>query len=165
MSKYNLLNSVKNIHNCKILEIGVAEGNTLKSLLEINNTLEYTGVDPWIWSIELTRPPHGLKQLKSQDDIDGWYHKVLDIIKPFSNRAKVIRGFSKNIIPTLSEKFDVIHIDGDHTYDGCKWDLDNTLPLLKDGGTIVVDDVRTWDGVTQAWKEFKEQYPHIKVLP
>lgn len=165
MSKSRLINLVKSIENCKVLEIGVAEGNTLKSLLESNNTLTYLGIDPWMWSIELTKPPHGLKQLKSQDDIDKWYEKVLNRLESFDGRGRVLRGFSKNIIPTLSEKFDVIHIDGDHTYDGCKWDLDNTLPLLKDGGTIVVDDVRTWDGVTQAWKEFKEENPNLKVLP
>ena len=165
MSKYKLIETVKKIENCKILEIGVAEGNTLKSLLECNESLRYVGIDPWHWSIELTLPPHGLKQLKSQEDIDKWYMGVLEILKYFNNRGKVIRGFSKDIIPSIDEKFDVIHIDGDHTYEGCKWDLDNVKSLLKDGGTIVVDDVNVWPGCTRAWKEFKEENPNLKVLP
>ena len=163
--KHNLIKLVKTIENCKVLEIGVAQGNTMVSLLECNPSLTYLGIDPWYWSIELTRAPHGLKQLKSQDDIDTWYYGVLDKLKIYKNRGSVIRGFSKDIIPDIKEKFDVIHIDGDHTYEGCKWDLDNIKSLLKSDGVVVVDDVRTWPDVHQAWQEFKKENESIIVIP
>ena len=151
-------------NNCKVLEIGVAEGNTMVRLLESNPTLEYVGIDPWHWSEEMNKWPNGLG-FKNQEEVDEWYERVLKRLEPFNGRGKVIRGFSKDVLLDLKDKFDVIHIDGDHTYEGCKWDLYNCLHLLKEGGTIVVDDVHFIREVTQAWKEFKKDYPHLKVLP
>lgn len=40
-------------------------------------------------------------------------------------------------------KFDLIHIDGDHTPNGLDHDLGLCLPVLADDGVMVVDDV-TW---------------------
>lgn len=165
MSNKSSLYKVANKENCEVLEIGVAEGNTMVELLKRNPTLTYVGIDPWHFSDELTKPPHGLKQLKSQEDIDGWYEGVLNRLKEFNNRGKVIKGFSKEIIPTITKTFDVIHIDGDHTYEGCKWDIINVIPLLKENGIMVIDDVHYWEGCTRAWKEAKEQFPNIHILP
>ena len=36
--------------------------------------------------------------------------------------------------------FDVIYIDGDHTYNGCLSDLNRSLPLLSDRGLLIIDD-------------------------
>jgi len=43
-----------------------------------------------------------------------------------SNDVQFKPGFSQNILPPLSEKFDLIYIDGDHTYEGTKSDWLNT---------------------------------------
>ena len=67
MSNKRQLIDVCNKPNCRVLEIGVAEGNTMVELLKSNPTLTYLGVDPWKWSVELTQPPHGLSQLESQE--------------------------------------------------------------------------------------------------
>jgi len=165
MSNKSQLYKAIAIPNCRVLEIGVAEGNTMVELLKRNPTLTYLGIDPWKWSIELTQPPHGLSQLKSQEDIDKWYEGVLRLLEDFDGRGEIIKGTSKEIIPQLTELFDVIHIDGDHTYEGCKWDIDNTISLLKEDGVMVIDDVHFWPGCTQAWKESKEEYQHISILP
>ena len=39
-----------------------------------------------------------------------------------SNDIQLKTGFSQNILPSLNEKFDLIYIDGDHTYEGTKSD-------------------------------------------
>lgn len=163
--KNRLLKIVNKYKNCNVLEIGVAQGNTSKLLLNSKSDLTYTGVDPWHWSKEIMEPPHNLKSLKCQEDVDKWYEQVLEKIKPFGTRAKVLRGFSKDVIPKIKETFHVIHVDGDHTYEGCKTDCDLVLALLKPGGTIVVDDVNYWEGCTKAWKEFKSENPNIKIIP
>ena len=43
-----------------------------------------------------------------------------------SNDVQFKPGFSQNILPSLDEKFDLIYIDGDHTYEGTKSDWLNT---------------------------------------
>jgi spermidine synthase len=151
MSNKNQLIQQCKHHNCKVLEIGVAEGNTMVTLLESNPTLEYVGIDPWKWSEEMNKPPHALG-FKNQDEVDEWYERVLTRLEPFKERGRVIRGFSSDVLLELKEKFDVIHIDGDHTYEGCNWDLNNCLHLLKEDGTIVVDDVHYLNVITKAWQ-------------
>ena len=164
MSNKNQLIEQCKEDNCKVLEIGVAEGNTTIKLLESNPTLQYVGIDPWHWNEEMNKPPHRLA-FKNQEEVDDWYERVLTRLEPFKERSKVIRGFSKDVLLELKDKFDVIHIDGDHTYEGCRWDLYNCSHLLKEGGTIVVDDVHYWEGCTRAWREFKRDNPNLKVLP
>lgn len=39
-----------------------------------------------------------------------------------------------------SNKYDIIFIDGDHTYEQCYRDIVNSLAILNEGGTIVVHD-------------------------
>ena len=37
-------------------------------------------------------------------------------------------------------QFDLINVDGDHSYEGCLKDMTNCWPLLRDGGIMIVDD-------------------------
>lgn len=48
------------------------------------------------------------------------------------------------------ERYDVIIIDGDHSYSGVRNDYQNYRPLLREGGFIIFDDygVPEWQGVT-----------------
>lgn len=57
-------------------------------------------------------------------------------------RYDIFWGDSKTILPALTPKkwFDLIYIDGDHTYEGCMADIRNALPLLVPGGTLCGDD-------------------------
>jgi beta-1,4-mannosyl-glycoprotein beta-1,4-N-acetylglucosaminyltransferase len=50
-------------------------------------------------------------------------------------------------------KFDMIFIDGDHTYEGCKSDILNTVDLLEPDGILCGHDYITWPGVKQAVDE------------
>jgi predicted O-methyltransferase YrrM len=38
------------------------------------------------------------------------------------------------------QKFDLLFIDGDHSYQGCTNDLENWFPLLSDGGHVILHD-------------------------
>jgi predicted O-methyltransferase YrrM len=69
---------------------------------------------------------------------------------------------SKNtdfVIPKIPSQLDTLFIDGDHTYEGVKADLNNYAPLVKSGGRIILHDVCSgYDpGVRQAFDEFIEQ--------
>lgn len=55
----------------------------------------------------------------------------------------------------LGKKVDVIFIDGDHTYEGCKADIDNWFPQMAKGGVMFFHDAdATSPGVVQAIEEF-----------
>jgi len=82
-------------------------------------------------------------------------------------------GSSLDIVPKLKEQYDFIFIDGDHGYQGCLKDINLCWPLLKDGGTLMIDDiwhVKNWPseyGVARAVAEFilKDRKHVITIYP
>jgi predicted O-methyltransferase YrrM len=49
---------------------------------------------------------------------------------------------------------DCIFVDGDHTYNGAKTDIDSYYPILRPGGLMIFDDHGdNYPGVVQAVKE------------
>jgi predicted O-methyltransferase YrrM len=84
-----------------------------------------------------------------------------DCSKVFANYKEwtFIHGDSQKpetIITQIPERLDILFIDGDHSYEGVKNDLNNYAPLVKSGGCIILHDVcSAYDpGVRQALDEF-----------
>ncbi|MBU1373834.1 MAG: class I SAM-dependent methyltransferase [Bacteroidetes bacterium] len=57
----------------------------------------------------------------------------VELIKGFSNDATVLSKVK-------DRKFDLVYIDGDHSYEIAKQDIENYTPLLNKGGFMVLDD-------------------------
>lgn len=59
-------------------------------------------------------------------------------------------------IPTFFQSgfFDMIFIDGDHSYEGVKNDLYAVIPLLKEGGVLICHDYETREPVKRAVDEY-----------
>jgi predicted O-methyltransferase YrrM len=51
-----------------------------------------------------------------------------------------IQGQSHLIAKDWKLKIDLLFVDGDHSYGGCKRDLESWVPHVKEGGTIVIHD-------------------------
>ena len=77
--------------------------------------------------------------------VDGYLYKFYDAIK-YNNLESVVipmRGDSSYTLGIHSDKtIDVAFIDGDHSFDGVKKDLEAILPKMKDGGVILCHDCR-----------------------
>jgi predicted O-methyltransferase YrrM len=104
-------------------------------------------VDPWKSYISLkdnNTPRFLYRQMESA-------LKNGDIVRLFNHNIKAagaddkvipIRGGSKDVLPYLGkETFDIIYIDGDHSYDGVISDLELSGKLLKNNGIICGDDL------------------------
>ncbi len=64
----------------------------------------------------------------------------LNNIEGYEN-ISYIQGLSEEIVPTLEdESFDLIYVDGDHSYEGVKKDIICCWPKLKKGGLMVFHD-------------------------
>lgn len=68
---------------------------------------------------------------------------------------------SRTVGERFAEKtFDVVFIDGDHSYEGCLADLRATLPLVKPGGKIIGHDYAPYSmPVVNAVQEFLPEAP------
>ena len=71
--------------------------------------------------------------------------KVVALRMPSADAAKVL-------VSQYGSVFDMVFIDGDHSYEGCAADIRNYLPLLKRGGLLCGHDYH-WPGVKRAVDE------------
>lgn len=109
---------IKEIENCRFLEIGTAEGITANALAE--ECLEMVTID-----------------ISSGDNIGKYC---------INDNIKQVTGDSRKINFEDLGEFDMIFIDGDHHYAPVKSDTENAFKVLKDQGIIMWHDVM-WDNV------------------
>lgn len=107
-------------HN--MLEIGFNAGFSSALVSLVSPTINITAID-----------------ICSHSYVIPCYNKIK---QRFSN-ISLLQGDSKNLLKTLyiqKKHYDIIHIDGDHSYSGCKLDLSNSLLVSKKGTVIIMDD-------------------------
>ena len=138
------------------IEIGVFCGGHAEKILETG--CELIGIDPY-----MDYEP-GMPLLDSQDDWDclndtvtfdillAKYKKYIPM-RELSDWALLIH-FLDNIL------YDFIFIDGLHTYDQLKKDLENYSPLIRKGGVIACHDYNhpTFPDLTTAIDEFVAEH-------
>jgi predicted O-methyltransferase YrrM len=51
-------------------------------------------------------------------------------------------GNSREVLPLIKRRFDVGFVDGDHTIEGCRGDMEQMFPLIREDGILFVDDMQ-----------------------
>jgi len=78
------------------------------------------------------------------------------------NRFTFVEGPSPQVLPIVAEmaggKFDMILIDGDHSFKSALADLEGSLPLASPGGIILLHDAY-WPEVMKAINQFMKAHP------
>jgi hypothetical protein len=108
------------------------------------------------------------ENLKSSTAIDNssyWYQdqkeSITEKIEWLKNNTTTSIEFydadSKEWLIKCDKKFDIIFIDGDHSYEGVKTDYINSLPLLENNGYMIFHDISSTGcpGVVRIWDEIK----------
>ena len=118
-------------------EIGVFEGEFSAFLLESLNPSK-------LYLMDLFQGRCG------SGDQDGNYFKTIDLGEAFVGlnkkyvdepRVEIQRGNSRDLLSDLEDgSLDMIYIDGDHGYNGCKSDLELAFRKCKAGGWICGHD-------------------------
>lgn len=141
----------KKRENMQILEIGSWVGASALSWaqgLKIHNDAKgtITCVDAWKpFFKDSIQSSHNVVQhmemaLSTETAYQLFTHNIGTL--PDSITCQHLRGQSDNILPLLRENtFDVVFIDGDHSYTPVLKDIKNSLALVKDGGIICGDDL------------------------
>lgn len=86
-----------------------------------------------------------------------WRHNLIEAgIQNYTNVTLVpIRGDSGEIGNSWNTPIDCLFIDGDHTYEGVKRDIEAWTPHVKVGGVVIYHDVA---------KDGNAHYLHIEIL-
>ncbi|MEI8349051.1 MAG: class I SAM-dependent methyltransferase [Candidatus Omnitrophota bacterium] len=75
-------------------------------------------------------------------------------IASIQSYIRILRGNSAEIARTFDRGIDLLFIDGNHSYDGVKQDVELWLPKLKDNGIIIFHDVAWEEGVQKVINEY-----------
>jgi predicted O-methyltransferase YrrM len=130
---YDIANYL-NKQNLNYLEIGSYVGSSAALMLENNNIKKVFCIDP------LTLSQSHFKGNQDQEKT------IRSNLSRFSNdRYCIHKGFSTdekilNFFKTKRHFFDIIFIDGDHSYSGVLNDFNNFKGCLKKGGFLIFDD-------------------------
>lgn len=147
-------------YDCKrIAEIGVFRGENFKRMVEHGPELA-VAVDLWRET-----------GIVAQNDC-GFTQETLDeMAREFAERfngswVKIHREDTVSAAGHYDDGFfDIIYIDADHTYEGCKRDIEAWYPKVRKGGFLTGDDFSDSKapntgvkfGVKQAVREFSEK--------
>lgn len=123
-------------YNCQtICELGVFDGFNFMLMIE-HNPKEAVAVDSWISDGNPARTDSGYPQEKLTEQFENFKKMTAD--KPF---VKLYREYTFDAVKHFpDEYFDLIYIDADHTYEGCKKDMEDWWPKVKKGGFFTGDD-------------------------
>lgn len=137
------------------LEVGIGNGGswmtfsyfnrkTLKISHAVDNLSYYQAIGQKIQEIDY------IKDYLSQDIEDVQFNNM----------------DSKAYLSDCIYKYDVIFIDGDHSYEGVKTDYQHALPLMNDNGIMIFHDIASVGapGVVNFWKEIKTQHRHEEFI-
>jgi hypothetical protein len=141
---------ITNQPNIRVMEIGFNAGHSADVFLKSNPSLTLTSFDIGIHDYVETAKGY------------------IDAVYP--GRHTLILGDSLQTVPKYLEnnkgtKFDVIFIDGDHTYEVAKADMENCFRLAHKDTVVILDDTmftsswtKEWNvGPTRIWSEYLNQ--------
>jgi hypothetical protein len=126
-------------YNCQVIaELGVQFGTTFEYMIAHNPRVA-VAVDAWLASGTPGQNDWAFDQEEMDRQYDSFRDRMKD--KPF---VQICRGFTHDQVKRFpDEYFDLIYIDADHTYEGCKQDIVDWYPKVKVGGFVTGDDYRT----------------------
>lgn len=155
-------------------EIGTWRGDFAAVILEHRRPQRLYLVDPWEHRAEgeYEQASYGGRMEGGQQALEEMHQSVLDRFSSQidSGQVQVLRQRSTDAAAKFAdESLDWVYIDGDHSYDGVKADLEAYFRTVKSGGLLAGDDYGhegSWfeDGVTRAVDEFAERCAGLEVI-
>jgi len=108
------------------IEIGTLTGNSANAVLMTGKVRRAVLVDDFSLIYQ------GRTQTKKM---------VEERLAQYDGKFEVMQGDSRKIVRNLTETFDIGFVDGDHSEDSCRIDMENMWPRINDGGIMFIHDV------------------------
>lgn len=135
----------------KVVEIGFATGiSTLFILCALDKNATLFSIDPY-QKIQWNK--FGLINVNN----------LLEELNLSKSMHNFIEDYSINFFNRTNELYDLVFIDGDHSYNGTMTDLIGSNKILKKNGLMIIDDVLHYD-VKKALSNFLEKNNNYKKI-
>tara|TARA_Y100000590_G_C15382724_1_gene886959 strand:- start:14 stop:751 length:738 start_codon:yes stop_codon:yes gene_type:complete len=133
LSNLDIFNIYLNLKPKNILEIGTYEGLVAIWLSEKYLDANIYAVDPLIQDLST------IKERVEKDQVDNLKFNL----DTYANaRLKFLKMTSDEFFLENKFNFDIIYIDGLHTFDACTKDILNSFKTLNLNGYLLIDDLR-----------------------
>jgi O-antigen biosynthesis protein len=118
-----------------------------------------------MYLIDVLRP----KAIAEQESHHGMaYCAFCQAVKECGGFARLIkRNFDEALEHFDDRTFDLLHIDGLHSYEAVKQHFEKWLPKLTDRGVVLLHDINVSErefGVRKFWDEVKPAFPHFEFI-
>jgi hypothetical protein len=136
----------------EIVELGVFQGRTALQLAwgaSMGYGAHVTAIDPWDLPGNVYDPPF------TDADSRKWARHWVDSLG-FADKIELVHGFSHDVAASYSgPPVGLLYVDGDHTREGARRDIEAWAEHLAPGARIAVDDYGhpDWPGVGEAVDE------------
>ena len=160
------------------LEVGVFHGVTARNVCELlysihKNDFKYIGLDLFGESVENT--DEIIPSTKFNNPLKKIYFKyffrqdpysleaVSNLLSKFKNNVHLIKGNSNIFLKKIDmSKIDYVFLDGGHTYETVKNDLECCIKVIINDGTVLCDDydLSYAPGVKKAIDEFIKKHKY-----
>ena len=151
-----LLNHIRQKKPKNFLEIGIFHGVTSRNVCELlyslyGNDFKFTGIDLFV-NDETSLKDEYIPKIKFSNPLKTIYYKyiirldpysyksVLKLLKKFEKNINIIIGDSNRILKEIPCEFDYVFLDGGHSYETVKIDLEHLTQVVEKGGIILCDD-------------------------
>ena len=136
------------------VEIGVFAGRSLfAAAIAMRGHGMAIGIDPWKADDSIVGFEDENKDWWGKLNHDTIYNECRATQEQIgvTENCYLIRSNSKQALPLIQKAapLDVLHIDGNHSVESSCYDVNNYVPLVKPGGTVIFDDC-DWTTTKQA---------------
>lgn len=167
ITRYKRRHSVEfakeHFHNkpISVAEVGVFKGNNALYMLENLNIEKLYLIDPY-----LKYPDYRKVSPLAYGRLDEAEEEAREKLKEYEDKIVWIKKFSDKAVNDLPNDLDFIYIDGNHSYEYVKQDMENYYPKVKENGILAGHDIASirHKGVARAFAEFiieKDKTPTI----
>jgi len=130
------LNVLKDKKGLVGVEIGTSYGMNAMSMLKNLDIEKLYLVDPYEIYDELEK----VKGTQTQEFHNSTYELMLKNLEPYMGRVQIIKEYSENAVSEIENGLDFAYIDGNHSYEYVKRDLELYYPKVKKGGLVAGHD-------------------------
>lgn len=142
LESYENLFAKKRLENVKVLEIGVMQGGSIKLWRDYFINGQIYGVDVTDIHIQETSILSD-ERIKLYIGVNAYDINFLNLLQ--------------------SEQFDILIDDGPHSYESMEFFVKHYLPLLKEDGILVIEDIQHWSWIDELKKHIPDTY-NIRVF-
>ena len=137
------------------LEIGIGNGGSWLTFSYLNKN-----------SLEISHSVDNLSYYQAIGQKEDEINFIKDYLSHSIDDVKFYNLASDDFFLVCENKYDIIFIDGDHSYEGVKKDYMNSLKIIKEGGLMIFHDINSLGapGVVKFWNEYKNNHKNMEFV-